>query len=52
MSLEKLLETGIINDAYPVHDGNIKFGEGDDPNNINDRQVSIDYDYTVVIVFN
>lgn len=40
MSLEKLLENGVFTAAYPVHDGNIKLGEGEDPNNKNDRRVS------------
>lgn len=40
MSLEKLLEDGIFIAAYPVHDGNIKLGEEEDPNNMNDRRVS------------
>jgi hypothetical protein len=40
ISLEKLLEDGIFTAAYPVHDGNIKLGEEEDPNNMNDRRVS------------
>lgn len=40
-NLDRLLETGIITAAYPVHDGNIKLAEGEDPTaNINDRRVS------------
>lgn len=40
-SLDRLLETGIITAAYPVHDGNIKPAEGEDPAvNTNDRRVS------------
>jgi len=34
-----MLEIGIITAAYPVHDGNIKLAEGEDPNNTNDRRV-------------
>lgn len=41
MSLNQLLETGIITAAYPVHDGNIKHTEGEDLNNTNDRRVNI-----------
>lgn len=41
LSLDRLLETGIITAAYPVHDGNIKLAEGEDPTaNTNDRRVS------------
>lgn len=39
MSLDELLEAGIITAAYPVHDGNIKRNEGEDPNSTNDRRV-------------
>lgn len=39
MSLDELLEAGIINAAYPVHDGNIKRDEGEDTNSTNDRRV-------------
>lgn len=41
MSLNQLLQAGIITAAYPVHDGSIKHEEGEDPDEINDRRVRI-----------
>lgn len=40
MSIDQLLEAGIITAAYPVHTGNINTSDEEDSNNTNYRQVS------------